>query len=78
MENHERIEMLEEAREHLEYAIELLEKAIRRTPIENRAHAYVVPALKMSASASHEYLGCQTANIDELIHALEDGEDDDQ
>ncbi len=71
----ERVEDLEDAREALVQAIELIEQATRHTPVESYADAYIIPTLRMCASDDHTYLGHQPANIDELICALEDGEE---
>jgi len=71
----ERIDDLEDAREALIQAIELIEQATRGTPVEDYADAYIIPTLRMCASEEHTYLGHQPANIDELIRALEDGEE---
>lgn len=71
MDTHERIEMLEEAREHLEEAIQLIKGALRGTQVDNYARAYIIPSLIMAASENHAYLGSQPANIDELIDTLE-------
>jgi len=71
----ERIEDLEDARAALVQAIELIEQATRDTPVEDYAEAYIIPTLRMCAEEDHTYLGHQPANIDELIRALEDGEE---
>ncbi|NDJ76981.1 MAG: hypothetical protein GYB65_12065 [Chloroflexi bacterium] len=67
----ERIEMLEDARDTLDTAIDLIKQAVDGTGLDNLARAYIIPTLIMSARSDHAYLGSQTANIDELIDALE-------
>jgi len=77
MDTHERIEMLEDAREHLQQALDLIRQAVDDTPIEDFARAYIIPTLVMAARSEHEYLGSQPANIDELIRAFEGADDED-
>ena len=76
MDTYERIELLEDAREHLQQALDLIREAVDDTPVEDYARAYIIPTLVMAARSEHEYLGSQPANIDELIRAF-DGADED-
>jgi hypothetical protein len=67
----ERLEMLEDARTHLQEAIRLVRAATAGTREEARADAYLIATLQMCAGSDHCYLGRQPANIDELLDALE-------
>lgn len=60
----DRIEDLEEARQHLEEAIALITTATRGTDEEIRANAYIIPHLQSWLSKEYE-------SIDNLIAALE-------
>ena len=75
---HDRIEGLEDARESLRQAIDLIRAAVRGTPAEDYAEAYIIPTLAMCQGENHAYLGSQPANIDELIRALEGADEDDE
>jgi len=75
MTNDERIEMLQDAQQLIDEAIEAIRGAIRGTEVEPGAEAYVLPTLQMCASAEHEYLGSQPYNLDELIRALSGADD---
>ena len=77
MDTYERIELLEDAREHLQQALDLIREAVDDTPVEDYARAYIIPTLVMAANSEHEYLGSQPANIDELIRAFEGAGDED-
>ena len=77
MDTYERTEMLEDAREHLRQAIDLIRNAVRGTHVETYAKAYIIPTLIMCKDENHEYLGSQPANIDELIYAVEGADDED-
>lgn len=77
MDPYERTEMLEDAREHLRQAIDLIRDAVRGTHVDNYAGAYIIPSLIMCKDENHEYLGSQPANIDELIRAVEGADDED-
>lgn len=72
----ERIVLLEEARECLNEAIDLIKQAVQGTSLEDRAESYVLPSLTMCASDEHDYLGSQPCNIAEMIQALFDGDND--
>jgi len=76
MDTYERIELLEDAREHLQQALDLIRQAVDDTPVEDYARAYIIPTLVMAARSEHEYLGSQPANIDELIRAFEGADED--
>ena len=76
MDTTERIELLEDAREHLQQALDLIREAVDDTPVEDYARAYIIPTLVMAARSEHEYLGSQPANIDELIRAFEGADED--
>jgi len=76
MDTTERIELLEDAREHLQQALDLIREAVDDTPVEDYARAYIIPTLVMAAHSEHEYLGSQPANIDELIRAFEGADED--
>ena len=76
MDTTERIELLEDAREHLQQALDLIRQAVDDTPVEDYARAYIIPTLVMAANSEHEYLGSQPANIDELIRAFEGADED--
>lgn len=68
---YDRNDDLEDARESLRQAIDLIRAAVRGTPVEDYAEAYIIPTLVMCQGESHAYLGSQPANIDELIRARE-------
>lgn len=69
LEDYERIEMLEEAREAIKGAVQLIRLAIEGTGMVDYAEAYVIPSLLMCAG-SQAYLGGQPANVDELIESF--------
>ena len=73
-----KISQLEEAKDHLEQAIELIEEAVQGTTLEARALQYIIPTLKMSLDNNHEFMG-KNQNIEEMIEELEneDAEEDD-
>lgn len=72
MDHDERIDTLRDAQDLLGEVIDLIERAIHGTELEPLAYSYLIPALKMAQTQDHEYLGSQTANLDELIHALKE------
>lgn len=76
MDSAKRIEALEEARNLIKQAIELIKDAIEDTSIEDRAEAYILPSLKMCLGSGHGYLGSQPCNIDEMIEDIEEDEED--
>ncbi|HML22104.1 MAG TPA: hypothetical protein PKD09_10660 [Aggregatilinea sp.] len=67
----ERLDMLEEARTHIQEAIRLVRTATAGTREEARADAYLISTLQMCTGNPHGYLGRQRANIDELLESLE-------
>ena len=77
MDQQERIDMLYEAQEYLEEAIQLIKGAVRGTDSQSYAESYVIPTLIMAKTEDHGYLGSQPANLDELIQAM-DGSDDEE
>ncbi len=72
----DRIEMLLDAQEQLGEVISLIKDAVRGTDSEHYAGSYVIPTLLMAKNEEHGYLGSQPANLDELIAAFEDGDED--
>jgi hypothetical protein len=74
----ERLELLEEARNAILEAAEWIEQAVDETELEAFAASYIIPALKMAASAEHEYLGQparQHRRVDRGHHGRHDARD---
>jgi hypothetical protein len=61
--NKERVEVLEEAREHLEVAIALIENAVRGTKEQERARLYILGHLR-------SWLSRESTSIDNLIDSF--------
>ncbi len=68
----ERIEILEEAREHLETAVELIEQVF---PSDKYVRAYMIDQLRIRVSSDHGFLSGDL-NMDNLIERLEDEEEE--
>jgi hypothetical protein len=66
----EKIELLEEAQEKINEAVDLIREAVEDTDCESGAVAYVIPSLIMCATKEHGYLASQSYNCDELIKSL--------
>ena len=71
----ERVELLEEARECINEAIDKIQAAMKGTGEVERVSGYVIPSLKMCASENHGYFSKKPANIDELLRAIEEDGD---
>lgn len=71
MDKQERIDMLREAQKLLYDVAQLIEDAVDGTPVEHRAHAYIIPHLQSWIEDPY-----QTANLEELIAELENPTDD--
>lgn len=68
----ERLDMLEEAREHLRQAVELIEQVF---PDDEYVKAYMIDHLKIRTGNDHGFLSGDL-NIDSLIDRILDGEED--
>jgi hypothetical protein len=69
-ETQERVDLLEDARESIFQAVELIRQATEDTPAWGRVRSYLVPALEMAAREGHQWLGSNQANIDAVIADL--------
>jgi len=52
----ERVELLEEARECINEAIDKIQEAMKRTVKAEKVKGYVIPSLKMCVSKDYGYL----------------------
>lgn len=77
MENTERIDILMDAQEKINEAVELIRDAVRGSGEANRVDAYLIPALEMAASSQHGWLGSNPCSIDKVIETLSEDEGDD-
>lgn len=68
----ERLDMLEEAREHLQQAVDLIEQVF---PKDQYVKAYMIDQLKIRTGKDHGFLSGDL-NIDSLIDRILDGEED--
>ena len=55
--NQERVDELEMAREEIESAIKRIKSAVRKTLLEDRARAYIIPVLEMCCYKDTSWLG---------------------
>ena len=65
MDNDDRLEMLDEAREHLETAIDLISQAVRGTSEDARANAYIIPHLQSWIDSKYEQI-----TIDSMVNTF--------
>lgn len=63
LETYEKLDMLEDAREHLQQAIELIEQVF---PNDEYVKAYMIDHLRIRAGSDHGFLSGDL-NIDDLI-----------
>ena len=70
------IDLLHEAQDHLNYAINLLDDYVRQTN-DIHAEACLVDHLKIFAGSDHGFLSSDL-NIDDLIEQLDETEDDEE
>jgi hypothetical protein len=68
----ERLDMLEEAREHLQQAVDLIEQVF---PDDEYVKAYMIDHLKIRTGNDHGFLSGDL-NIDSLIDRILDGEEE--
>jgi hypothetical protein len=68
----ERLDMLEEAREHLQQAVDLIEQVF---PDDEYVKAYMIDHLKIRVGCDHGFLSGDL-NIDSLIDRIQDGEEE--
>lgn len=67
----ERLDMLEEARDHLQQAVDLIEKVF---PNDEYVKAYMIDHLKIRTGNDHGFLS-DDLNIGKLIDRILDGEE---
>ncbi len=72
----DKIELLEKARELIEEAVDNIKEAVSNTDEKERAKAYIIPTLEMCCYKETNWLGKQPSNIEELIEALEEYENE--
>lgn len=72
----EKVKLLKEARELIEEAVDKISKAVIGTSEEHRADAYIIPALEMCCYEKTDWLGSQPSNIEELIKALQEEDEE--
>jgi hypothetical protein len=70
----ERIDLVEEARTHLEEAIECLRQAF---PNDGYVKAYLLDHLQIRVGGDHGFLSSDV-NMDELIERIEDADGDEE
>jgi hypothetical protein len=70
---HEKMDMLVEARDHLQAAIDLLEEVF---PDDGYVQAYMIDYLKIKVSNDHGFLSSDL-NMDNLMEMVEGDSDDD-
>lgn len=70
LEIYEKVDMLEEAREHLQQAIELIEGVF---PDDAYVKAYMIDHLRIRAGGDHGFLS-NDLNIDSLIDRVNDAD----
>ena len=70
MDTQERIDALEDARERINEAVEIIGYAVRGTKQADRVRSYLISSLEMAASEDSQWLGGNMGNIDATIKGL--------
>ena len=69
-----KIELIEQAQEHINCAIELLQQACKN---DSSAQNYIIAPLKIIASSNHPYYSNEP-NLDDLIERYNSDDEDEQ
>ena len=72
----ERINMINEARQLMVEAMELLTDAVEDTAADTPFNAYTVPTIEVLIQSEHQWLASNSGNLDALISLIEGGDED--
>ena len=72
----ERIEMIEEARQLVREAMELLTDAVDGTDADSTFNSYTVPTVEVLIENEHQWLANNSGNLDNLIEEIENEENE--